>query len=177
MTTNPDTRQGNNGKIFLVLEINIMTTNPDTRQGNNGKIFLVLGFIFAAVYAIFSIFAMNDLWKCYVDQNIGFEMPFGDPAMFCNSGMMYMYVCLAAWACSLALFFVRIRIKRVTAWMLHAVVAVVLSLAGIIFLFSGRSGEMTFTDYIATRFYPFWALTLSGFFIVRVVAVLSSRKS
>ncbi|MFL5763389.1 MAG: hypothetical protein ACJ77K_05550 [Bacteroidia bacterium] len=140
-------------------------------------IFLTLGFVFAAIYAIMSIFAMNDLWKCYVDQRFGDDFGFGDPMMFCNSGGTYLYSCLIALALSLAMFFIRIRKGNSKTWLIHAVIAAVLIIAGAIFWLSSYPDELMFMDYVASRFYPFWAFTLASFFVIRCIAVLTRSTS
>jgi hypothetical protein len=145
-------------------------------QKKNTRKFQLLGWLLAAVYGIMSFMAMNDLWKCYVDNNMGF-FGFGDPERFCNSGMMYMYITLAALAGSLVFFALHWRRSGSLNWKFPAIIAGVLIIAGCFFLLQSAPGDMMFMDYIELKFYPFWCLTLAAFFVVKAVIVLTSKKS
>src|SRR5687768_15182626 len=125
-----------------------------TPQKSNKRM-LTIGWLLAAVYAIGSTFAMNDLWKCYVDNEMGF-FNFGDPERFCNSGMLYMYITLGALAGSLICFLLAWRKSTATNWILPAIVAAALIIPGCYFLVKPEPWDVRFTDYIEMKFYPFW---------------------
>ncbi|GEM_PF-3824399 len=147
------------------------TSSPKRKSG----ILITFGFILIAVYAISSVLAMHDLWKFNVDQRFSFS--FGDPMRHYNSGMLYIYISIAALLGSSILFFMTIRRRNSTNVRLYGIIAGLLSILGIASLFSSPSIEPSFGEYITAHFSPFWLLTLAAFFMIcGISALLNLRK-
>lgn len=150
--------------------------SPSVPTNEKGGTKLLIGAIaLLVIYAIVSIMAMDDLWKYDVDQRYGTF--FQDPMYHHDSGIQYLYISLVILAGSLACFFLYIRKKRSSNFIVHGILAGLFVIIGLYFLASTTSMDRNYMQFIQDTFYPIWSFSLAGIFVAMGLSAFLNKRS